>query len=109
MPAYSLPRTVSKVVIAAIMFCTAALTVFSVAQDGQLPAVVQSSLVSIGVFVLLTIYSGVLVNTCWKNEADPEAEDATLARVVATFLSAMAFLMFLGALVYYGVVAHSLK
>lgn len=106
MAAYSLPRTVSKLAIAAIMFCTAILTLFSVAQDGQLPQVVQSNFVSIGVYVLLMIYSGFLIKTCWKNEVEPQAEDATFARVIATFLSAMAFVMFLGALVYYGVVAR---
>ena len=106
MPAYSRSRTFSKVAIAAVMFCAAILTLLSVVQDGRPPQLVQSNLVSIGVYVLLMIYSGLLIKTCWKNEADPEAEDATLWRVVATFLSAAAFVMFLGALVYYGVSAR---
>jgi hypothetical protein len=103
MPAYSRPLTLFKVVISAIMFCTALLTLLSVARDGRPPQIMQSNLGSISVYVLLMIYSGFLIRTCWKNEAEPEAEDATLWRVVATFLSAMAFVMFLGALVYYGV------
>lgn len=98
-------RTLSKVAISAIMFCTATLTLLSVMRDGQPPDVVQSKLGSVAVYALLMIYSGFLSRTCWKNEVEPEAEDATFWRVIATFFSAMAFLMLLGALVYYGVLA----
>ena len=94
-------RTLGKVTVSAVMFVTATLTLIAVAQDGQLPQLLQSNIGSIGIYVLLMVFCGYLVRTCWKREEAVNAEDASLWRVIATFFSGMALLMFLVALAYY--------
>ncbi|MGO4503563.1 MULTISPECIES: hypothetical protein [unclassified Dyella] len=94
-------RTLGKVVVSAVMFCTATLTLIAVTQDGHLPQLLQSNIGSIGLYVLLMVFCGYLVRTCWKREEAVGAADASLWRVVATFFSALALLMFLVALAFY--------
>jgi hypothetical protein len=94
-------RTLGKVIVSAVMFCTATLTLIAVSQDGHLPLLLQSESGSIGIYVLLMVFCGYLVRTCWKREEAVNAGDASLWRVVATFFSAMALLMFVVSLAYY--------
>lgn len=99
-------RTLGKVIVSAVMFCTAALTLTAVIQDGHLPQLLQSDIASIGLYVVLTAFCGYLVRTCWKREEAVGAEDASLWRVIATFFSGLGFLMFLVALAYYVLVGQ---
>ena len=99
-------RTLGKVTVSAVMFGTATLTLIAVAQDGQLPQLLQSNVGSIGIYVLLMVFCGYLVRTCWKREEAADAADASLWRVVATFFSALALLMFVVALAYYALMAR---
>lgn len=93
-------RTLTKLVVSAIMFCTAALTLVTVIQDGRPPQILASDIGSISVYVLLMVFAGYLIKACWKNEEAVEAGEASLWRVICTFFSAMAFAMLLGALAY---------
>ncbi|WP_109127027.1 hypothetical protein [Dyella sp. C11] len=98
-------RTLGKVIVSAVMFCTATLTLLTTVQDGRPPQLLSSGVASTGLYVLLMIFAGYLVRTCWKREEAADAVDASLWRVVATFLSALAFVMFLVSLGYDAVIS----
>lgn len=93
-------NTLWKVAVSAVMFGAATLTLVTVVHDGRPPQILQSYAGSIAIYILLMIFCGYLARACWKREETVDAADATLWRVIATFFSAIAFLMFLGALVY---------